>query len=214
MAATAPRLTAPDRYGSLVRKWSAWCGLGFVLLFAVGAAVYGHGAGSDAVDIVAYYARASGRTHQLAGFAIVTCAGVLFAVFAVALGTRLGGLTGAVATASGTLSAGLLLAANTLWAGSAWTVALQQNYPIDPNTHLLLEDTGYAFFVTSAAAAVPLVLAVCADQLAPGWLRWSAVPAVVGLALSVYYVPYAIFLLWVAATAIWASGPTQVPHDG
>ena len=80
MAATAPRLTAPDRYGSLVRRWSAWCGLGFVLLFAVGAAVYGHGAGSDAADIVAYYARASGRTHQLAGFAIVTCAGVLFAV--------------------------------------------------------------------------------------------------------------------------------------
>jgi hypothetical protein len=182
-------------------------GLGFALLFAVGAVVYGHGAGSDEADIVAYYARASDRAHQLAGFAIVTCAAVLFAVFAVALGTLLGSFSGAVAAASGTLSAGLLLAANTLWSGSAWTAALQQNYQIDPNTHLLLEDTGYAFFVASAATAVPLVLAVCAERAAPGWLRWTAVAAVVGLVLSVYYVPYAIFLLWVAAAAIWASRP-------
>jgi hypothetical protein len=187
-------------------------GIGFVLLFALGAAVYGNGAGSNEAEIIAYYARASDRAHQLAGFAIVTCAAVLFAVFAVSLGARLGSVAGTVAAASGTLSAGLLLAANTLWSGSAWTVALEQNYQIDPSTHLLLEDTGYAFFVASAATAVPLVLAACAAQAVPGWLRWAAVPAVVGLVLSVYYVPYAIFLLWVAAAAIWASRPDPTPR--
>lgn len=196
-----------------MRRWGALSGLGFVLLFAVGAAVYGNGAGSDEADIVAYYARASDRAHQLAGFAIVTCAAVLFAVFAVTLGARLGSLPGALAAASGTLSAGLLLAANTLWSGSAWTVALQDNYQIDPSTHLLVEDTGYALFVASAAAAVPLVLAVCADREAPVWLRWAAVPAVVGLVFSVYYVPYAIFLLWVAAAAVWASRSAVDPRD-
>ncbi|HEX2307989.1 MAG TPA: hypothetical protein VHI14_06705 [Jatrophihabitantaceae bacterium] len=197
-----------------MRRWGALSGIGFVLLFALGAAVYGNGAGSDEAEIVAYYARASDRAHQLAGFAIVTCAAVLFAVFAVTLGARLGSLAGAVVAASGTLSAGLLLAANTLWSGSAWAVALEQNYQIDPSTHLLLEDTGYAFFVASAAAAVPLVLAVCADKTLPGWLRWAAVPAIMGLVFSVYYVPYAIFLLWVAAAAVWASRPVATPRDG
>jgi hypothetical protein len=189
-------------------------GIGFVLLFAVGAAVYGNGAGSDAAEIVAYYARASDRAHQLAGFAIITCAAVLFAVFAVTLGARIGSAAGTVVAASGTLSAGLLLAANTLWSGSAWTAALEQNYQIDPNTHLLLEDTGYAFFVASAATAVPLVLAVCADKMVPGWLRWAAVLAVMGLVFSVYYVPYAIFLLWVAAAAVWANSPVATRRDG
>jgi hypothetical protein len=188
-------------------------GIGFVLLFAVGAAVYGNGAGSDAAEIVAYYARASDRAHQLAGFAIITCAAVLFAVFAVTLGARLGSVAGTVVAASGTLSAGLLLAANTLWSGSAWTAALEQNYQIDPNTHLLLEDTGYAFFVASAATSVPLVLAVCADKMVPGWLRWAAVLAVMGLVFSVYYVPYAIFLLWVAAAAVWANRSVATPRD-
>ena len=214
MASAARWLNVRDGYGSQVRKWGALSGIGFVLLFALGAAVYGNGAGSDQAEIVAYYARASDRAHQLAGFAIVTCAAVLFAVFAVTLGARLASVAGAVAAASGTLSAGLLLAANTLWSGSAWTAALEQNYQIDPSTHLLVEDTGYAFFVASAATAVPLVLAACADRTVPGWLRWAAVPAVIGLVFSVYYVPYAIFLLWVAAAAVWASGPAEAPRDG
>jgi hypothetical protein len=177
-----------------VPRWCAFAGLAFVGLFAVGAAVYGSGAGSSDMEIAAYYADHGNRLHQLIGFALVAAAAVLLAVFAAGLRPR-------AAVVSGALSAALLLVANALWAASAFTVELESSYRLSPATHLLLEDPGFACFVSAAAAAIPLVVAVSLERATPRWLAGFGVAAAVALAASYFYFPYFVFLVWVACVS-------------
>jgi hypothetical protein len=186
-----------------VPRWCAFAGLAFVALFAAGAAVYGSGAGSSNAEIAAYYASHGNRLHQLIGFGLVAAAGVLLAVFAA-------GFVARVAVVGGLLSAALLLVANALWAASAFTVELEHGYLISPRTHLLLEDAGFACFVSAAAAAIPLVVAVSVDRTRPRWLAGLGVLAAVALALSYFYFPFFVFLAWVAVVAASSLRPSQV----
>lgn len=181
-------------------RWCAFAGLAFVALFAVGAAVYGSGAGSSDAEIAAYYASHGNRLHQLVGFGLVAASGVLLAVFAGAFASR-------VAIVGGALSAALLLVANALWAASAFTVELEPHYVLSPPTHLLFEDAGFACFVSAAAAAIPLVVAVSVDETTPRWLAVVGVAAAVALALSYFYFPFFAFLAWVAVVAATSLRP-------
>jgi hypothetical protein len=164
-----------------VPRSSAYAGLAFVGLFALGAAVYGSGAGSSDAEITAYASHGN-RLHQLIGFGLVATAGVLLAVFAAGFASR-------VAIVGGVLSAALLLVANALWAASAFTVELE-HYALSPRTHLLFEDAGFACFVSAAAAAIPLVLAVSVERTTPRWLAAFGVAAAIALALSYFYFPF------------------------
>ena len=172
----------------------ASAGLAFVAFFVAGAAVYGSGAGSSDAEIAAYYASHGNRLHQLIGFGLVAAAGVLLAVFAAGFASR-------VAIVGGVLSAALLLVANALWAAGAFTVELEPHYMLPPRTHLLLEDAGFACFVSAAAAAIPLVVAVSVERSTPRWLAALGLAAAVALALSYFYFPFFVFLAWVAVVA-------------
>jgi hypothetical protein len=156
--------------------------------------VYGSGAGSSDAEIAAYYASHGNRLHQLIGFALVAAAAVLLAVFAA-------GFTSRVAVASGALAAGLLLVANALWAASAFTVELESGYRVDPRTHLLVEDAGFVCFISAAAAAVPLVVAVSLERTTPRWLAVLGLPTAVALAASYFYFPFFVFLAWVVCVS-------------
>jgi hypothetical protein len=181
-------------FGLTVPRWSALAGLGCVALFVAGAAVYGSGAGSTDSEIVSYYASHGNRLQQLIGFALVAAAGVLLGVFAAGFRSR-------IALASGAVSASLLLVANALWAASAFTVELEPGYRIDPHTHLLLEDAGFACFITAAAAAIPLVVAVSFEPGAPRWLTGLGLASAVALAASYFYIPFFVFLAWIACAS-------------
>lgn len=183
-------------------RWCAFAGLAFVALFAVGAAVYGSGAGSSDAEIAAYYASHGNRLHQLIGFGLVAAAGVLLAAFAAGLASR-------VAHVGGVLCAALLLVANALWAASAFTVELEPGYVLSPRTHLLFEDAGFACFVSAAAAAILLVVAVSFERATPRWLAGGGVAAALALALSYFYFPFFVFLAWIALVA--ATSLRQAP---
>jgi hypothetical protein len=190
-----------------VPRGCAFAGLAFVALFAAGAAVYGSGAGSSDAEIAAYYASHHNRLHQLLGFGLVAAAGVLLAVFAAGFAPR-------VAIVGGVLSAALLLVANALWAASAFTVELEPGYVVDPRTHLLFEDGGFACFVSAAAAAIPLVIGVSLERTTPRWLAGFGLVAAVGLALSYFYFPFFVFLAWVAcASALAVSRESRRPDS-
>jgi hypothetical protein len=180
-----------------VPGWCAFAGLAFVALFAAGAAVYGKGAGSSNTEIAAYYASNGDRLHQLIGFGLVAAAGVLLAVFA-------SGFTSRAGLVSGALSAALLLVANALWAASAFTVEIEPGYRLDPRTHLLFEDAGLACFVSAAAAAIPLVVAVSVERSTPRWLAGAGVAVAVALGLAYFYFPFFLFLAWVACVSVLA----------
>jgi hypothetical protein len=177
-------------------------GIGFVVAFVAGVIAYGSGAGTSNADIVSYYASHGNRVHQIAGFALVVVAVVFFVVFVAGVGAALPPGRSVVAFVSGGSAAALLFAANALWASSALTVELESGYRIDPQTHLLIEDAGFALFVSAAAAAVPLVVAV---SLSGSYVRWFApagIVAAVALAASYWYFPFFAFLAWVALAAV------------
>jgi hypothetical protein len=184
-------------------------GIGFVAVFVAGAIVYGSGAGSTDAEISSYYASHGNRLHQLVGFALIVVALVLFVVFVVGLADVLPPRRAVVAYVSGGCAAGLLFGANALWAASALTVELESGYRIEPRTHLLLEDAGFALFVSAAAVAIPLVAAV---SLSGAYARWFAPAGIVvafGLAASYWYFPFFAFLAWVAlAATLGRSRPT------
>jgi hypothetical protein len=163
--------------------------------------VYGSGAGSDSAQIVEYYASQSDRMRQLAGFALIVAAAVFLAVFAAGIASRVEGPESFVVAVAGTASAVLLLGANALWAASAFTSELESGYHIDPRTHLILEDAGFAFFVSAAAAAVPFVVAASMGHVFPRWLALAGIPVAAALAASYFYFPFFGFLAWVVITS-------------
>jgi hypothetical protein len=145
---------------------AAVSGLGFVVCFVVGAVIYGNGAGTSASEITAYYARDSDRLRQIVGFAFVLAALVFFIVFVAALRRALPTGVGAdTILAAGIGVAILIAAANALWAASAFTVEIEPNYHIDPRTHLLVEDAGFALLLSAAAFGIAFVAAALA-----GWV--------------------------------------------
>jgi hypothetical protein len=192
-----------------MRRWTPLSGAAFALLFALATALYGGGAGSNATDIVVYYARPAERRHQKFGFAVLLLACLLLLPYLAVLRTRLArsepGAT--VVLLSGGAAAVLLMIANGLWATTAFTVEIQgAGTVVAPSAHLLLEDAAFVLVVTAAAAAIPMVMVTCVDVLRHGGLpRWFAglgLLAVVGLASAYLYRPLVAFLAWLAAGSV------------
>jgi hypothetical protein len=189
-----------------VPRSCALAGLAFAGLFAAGAAAYGSGAGRSDAEIAAYYASHGNRLHQLIGFGLVAAAGVLLAAFASGFASR-------AAMVGGVLSAALLLVANALWAASALTIELEPGYRLDPRTHLVLEDAGFACFVSAAAAGILLVAAVSLARSTPRWLARLGVVVALALAASYFYVPFFAFLGWTAIVAATSLQRTSAENE-
>ena len=177
-------------------------GIGFVAAFVVGSIVYGSGAGSTDAEITSYYASHGNRLHQLVGFALIIVAVALFVVFVAGLADVLPPRRAVVAYLSGGCAAALLFGANALWAASALTVELESGYRIDERTHLLLEDAGFALFLSAAAVAVPLVAAVSLWGAYARWFAGAGIVVAIALAASYWYFPFLAFLAWVALAAL------------
>jgi hypothetical protein len=192
-------------------------GVAFVGCFAVAAALYGGGAGSSAASISAYYAAGDGH-RQIAGFAVLLAGTVCLLHFVAVLRRELvrEEPLATVALASGIAAAALLLAANALWAATAFAVELEPaGFRVDPGAHLLVEDAAFALVVTAAATAIPLVvattLAARRSGWAPPWLTWLGAAAAAALAAAYWYVPLAIFLAWLAAVSLRLAAPAAAP---
>jgi hypothetical protein len=81
-------------------------------------------------------------------------------------------------------------------------VELESGYRIDPRTHLLFEDAGFALFVSAAAVAVPLVAAVSVSAAYARWFAVAGIVVILALATSYWYFPFFVFLAWVALAAV------------
>lgn len=184
-------------------RWASATGLAFVLLFGVAATLYAGGAGSSQPDVSAYYSDPGQWSHQIEGFAALTIASIALMVFVVTLCHTLVRQVWwrDVALMSGTAGVVFLMLANMLWSATAFTVLIQHKYQVLATTHLLVEDAAFVGLVVAMAAAIPLVLIVSLSAVRqgamPGWFGALGVASAVGQALSYWYFPLAIFLLWV-----------------
>jgi hypothetical protein len=201
----AVRLAHPD---SSARWSTAIGGFGFVVCFTVAAILYGNGAGRYSDQIVAYYSNQANRLAQIEGFVTLTIGLVLFAVFVAGLR--------AVATRSepwsslmfgtGLATVLCLVIANTLWASSAFTTVIESGYVIDPKSHLLLEDSGFAFLVAGGGMGAAFVIATSLgafrDQLLPRWLVWLGLPVACALMAVYWYLPLFAFFVWIVLVSV------------
>ena len=193
---------------STVRWTGAIGGCGFVALFIVAAILYANGAGRDPQEIVAYYSRQANRLAQIEGFAVLSIGLALFGLFVSSIRALLQPEEpwSSVILGAGFATLICLLIANTLWASSAFTSVIEANYVIDPRSHLLIEDTGFAFLVAGGVMGALFVgstsFAMARAIWFPRWLAWSGVPVVIAL-LSVYwYLPLFAFFVWIVVVGV------------
>ncbi len=190
-----------------LRIGTAIGGVGFVIFFALGATLYSSGAGRSSDEISSYYADPSRWSAQLYGFAALTVGLVLFTLFVAGLRALSGRREpwSSAAFGTGICAVICLMVANTLWASSAFTVLIERGYTIDPRSHLLMEDAGFAFLIAAGAMGAGFVsaysVAAHLDRLLPKWLVWLGVPVAVALLAVYWYFPLFGFFVWILAVS-------------
>jgi type IV secretory pathway TrbD component len=172
-------------------------GIAFPVLFVAAVLVYGSGAGKTAPEIAAYYDVQSNALRQIAGFAVMLVAIVALLVF-------VSGLRGSLGMLAGGAAALLLASANALWAATAFATQLESGYPVSASSHLLVEDAGFACFVSAMVFAAVLVTATSLSGVLPRALAVAGAPVAVALLASYWYLPAFAFLAWTVAVGIAA----------
>ena len=191
-------------------RWTtAVGGFGFIALFVVAAVIYGNGAGRQPEEIVAYYAVQSNRLAQIGGFAVLTVALALFALFVASVRASVAPDEpwSSLILGAGVAALVCLLVANTLWASSAFTSVIETEYVIDPRTHLLFEDSGFAFLVAGGVMGATFVaatsLAMSRTAGFPAWLVWLGLPVAIALLAVYWYLPLFAFFVWIGAVSLY-----------
>lgn len=184
-------------------RWAPLSGAAFVVLFVIAVVLFGSGAGSQPTEIAAYYADHGDRVRQIAGFYTLGGAVLCFVWFSSVLSRA---LDAPLVLAWGALTGGLLLGADVLWAATAVTVQHEQGFVLDPSTHLILEDTGFACFVAAMLVAIGFVttasVATLRTRRLPTALGVAGFPVAASLAAAWYYLPLFALLAWVFATSL------------
>jgi len=184
-------------------RWVTLSGAAFVILALLAIALYGSGAGRQPAEIIAYYGNHGDRVRQIAGFYVLAIGVVFFAWFVVILQRT---LDAPLVLAAGTLTATLLLAADALWAATAITVQHEHGYVLDPSTHLIVEDAGFAFFLAAMLAAMAFVaaasVAILRTHVLPTMFGLVGFPVAASLAAAWYYLPLFALLAWILAVSL------------
>jgi len=184
-------------------RWAALSGAAFVVFFAIAVLLFGSGAGHQSAEIAAYYGDHGDRVRQIAGFYALGVAVLFFLWFAGVL-SRI--LDAPLVLAAGTLTGALLLGADGLWTATAITVQHEQGFALDPSTHLIVEDAGFALFLAAMLAALGFVatasVAILRTRRLPTTLGVVGLPVAASLAAAWYYLPLFALLAWVLATSL------------
>ena len=178
------------------------------MFFVVAVLLFGSGAGRQPAEIAGYYGDHGDRLRQIAGFYTLGLAVLFLVWFASVLRHR---LDSPLVLATGTLTGALLLGAGALWAATAITVQHERAFVLDPNTHLIVEDAGFALFLASMLTAMGFVVTASVATLRtrrlPRALGVVGLLAAASLAAAWYYVPLFAFLGWVLVTSLLCLRP-------
>jgi hypothetical protein len=185
-------------------RWVALSGVAFVGFFVIAVVLFGSGAGRQPTEIAVYYSDHGDRVRQIAGFYALGIA-VLFLVWFSNVLCR--ALDAPLVLAAGTLTGALLLGAGGLWAATAITVQHEQGFVLDPSTHLIIEDAGFALFLGAMLAALGFVatasVAILRTRRLPAPLGAVGLLVAASLTAAWYYLPLFALLAWVLATSLF-----------
>ncbi len=189
-------------------RWGALSGVLSVILFLVFLIVFAGGPDDNDAKIVAYYAKDSNQTKQIVGFLFFFACLLLLLLFLAYLRGVLiraegepGRLT-ALAYGGGVTTTVLLMVANALFVGTAITADdAGSKFKLDPNSYRLLNDTGYAVFISGVMSAIVLVAATSVLALRTGvfprWFGWVGIAAAVTFVVAFAFIPVFVFFGWI-----------------
>jgi hypothetical protein len=189
-------------------RWVALSGTAFVVAFVIAVLLFGSGAGRQPTEIAAYYGDHGDRVRQIAGFYALGIAVLFFVWFSSFLCRT---LDAPLVLAAGTLTGALLLGADGLWAATAITVQHERGFVLDPSTHLIIEDAGFALFLAAMLAAMGFVatasVAILRTRRLPTTLGLVGLLVAASLAAAWYYLPLFALLGWVLVTSLLCLRP-------
>jgi hypothetical protein len=158
--------------------------------------------GSDA-KITAYFASHSNQVKSMVGV-ILFAIGVMFLiVFFWVLRERLG-RTGTLAFGAGVASAVLWLIAVVFFNGVAFAVNDTSRFSLTPDMYRLLDDMGYAFWVSAVMIGAIVVWATSAAAVAafPRWFRRAGIGVGVILLFALFFFPAFLYAAWLLAASV------------
>lgn len=203
------------------QRWAPLSGLVSVVLWVIVFVLVGEGAGDSDGEILSYYAADGNRNDEIVSFFLILAAMLFFLWFLAELRVRLLVAEGqparltALAFGSGLLTTALLLVTGVFFAMTAFATG-DDDFRLDPNTHRLISNAGYLFFVSGLMVSFVLilvtsVLAVRAGAL-PVWLGWIGFPVAVFMLVSIIFLPFFGFLGWIGLASIAMTWPALRPR--
>jgi hypothetical protein len=104
-----------------------------------------------------------------------------------------------------------LLGAGALWAATAITVQHERAFVLDPSSHLIVEDAGFALLLAAMLAAMGFVatasVAILRTRRLPRALGVAGLLVAASLAAAWYYVPLFALLAWVLVSSLLCLRP-------
>ena len=89
---------------------------------------------------------------------------------------------------------------------------------LDPNTYRVVNNMGYAIWISGTAIAALLVLGTALlslkGEILPKWLAWLSLVVAATMLVSFFFIPFLIFLGWVLVVSlvlIWKPAEGTVP---
>jgi hypothetical protein len=158
--------------------------------------------GTDA-KITAYFASHSNQVKSMVGVLLFGVGVMFLIVFFWILRERLG-RTGTLAFGAGVASAVLWLMAVVLFNGVAFATNDTSRFTLDPNMYRLLDDVGYAFWVSAVMTGAIVVWAAsaAAAETLPRWFKRAGIGVGVIQLFAVFFFPAFLYAAWLLVASV------------
>lgn len=205
-------------------RWAPLSGIVFVVLWVVALFLVSNNPGDSDSEIVSWYEDSGHRHKQIAGVLIILAASLAFIWFVSVLRGRLAHAEGkagtltAIAFGAGLVTTALWTVANVFFAAISFAVGDTNEFAVDPNTYRVINDMGYAIFVSGTTVALLVVVATALHslkgQIVPKWIAWLSFVVAATMLVSFFFIPFLIFLGWVLVVSvvlIWKPADAAAP---
>ncbi len=193
-------------------RWAPISGVLFVALWIVAFFLFGDESGESDGEIVSFYADSGNRTRQVAAYFVVLAAGLAFIWFLSILRGRMAdaegkvGSTTALAFGAGLVASVFWTLAAIFWMAISFAADDSDVFVVDPNTTRVVDNMGYAIWISGTTVALLVVLATGLVGLRTGflpkWLAWVSFVVALTMIASFAFVPFLIFLGWMLVVSI------------
>ena len=192
-------------------RWAPLSGVVYVALWIAAFMVAGDEEKDSDSEILAWYGDSGNRNKGIVSIFLILAASLFFVWFVAVLRGRLARSEGgagthtAVAFGAGLVAAGLWMVAGVFFMAISFSAG-DDDFVLDPNTYRVINNMGYVIWISGTAIAALLVFATALSslkgQIVPKWIGWLSFVVGATMLVSVFFVPFLIWLGWMLVVSI------------